>query len=270
VPESVDIMWTGPAICSRHLTQAHMQQVADVLRRPALIWDNYPVNDAAMIAQLHIGPYRNRDADLPVRGIYANPMSLVAASRLPLLTFADYCANPAGYDPDRSWAAAVVAEVGEELAGALVLFAEAVTISPLTPEQPPAMVALVAPFQANLLPYIHNPAPDHLRSGLAEMRAAHQTLMRGLGSVPLLAEMEPWLRDYGRWIDLMDAALRYVDARYADDETERAATMALARAEIRRGLKEAVDLRTSTCGDVLRCFLQELLRRTGEPLVPEG
>lgn len=268
-PAAVDIMWTGPAICSQHLTREHLQQVADVLRRPALIWDNYPVNDAAMIAELHIGPYRNRETDLPVRGIYVNPMSLPAASRLALITFAEYCDDPAGYDPDRSWAGAAVAEVGEELVHALGVFADAVTISPLTPEEPPAMEALVAPFRANLLPYIHNPAPDHLRAGLAEMRTAHRALMGSIGAVPLLAEIEPWLRDYGRWIDLMEAALRYVDARYAGDETERAATMALARADIRRGLKEAVDLRTATCGDVLRCFLQELLRRTGEPLVPD-
>lgn len=263
MPPEIDIMWTGPAICSRELTTAHMQAVADVLRRPALVWDNYPVNDAAMVAELHIGPYQNRDAGLPVRGIYVNPMSLAHASKLPLATFAAYCADSAGYTPDAAWHAAAEALVGAETAAHLAVFAEAVTMSPLMPEEPAAMRALVAPFYENRLPYTPNPAPDHLRTGVARMRRAQRALMAAVATDPVIAEMEPWLRDYARWIDMLEAASRYVDARLAHAEAT-PATAHLALAEIRAGLKEAVDFRTATCGDVSRNFLQQLLRLTAD------
>lgn len=258
MPPEIDIMWTGPAICSRELTVAHMQAVADVLRRPALVWDNYPVNDAAMVAELHIAPYQNREADLPVRGIYANPMSLAQASKLPLATFADYCADASAYAPSSSWQAAAATLLSAELAAHLAVFAEAVTMSPLTPEEPDAMRALVAPFYENRLPYTPNPAPDHLRAGVAQMRSAQRALMAAAEN-PLIAELEPWLRDYGRWIDMLEAASRYVDARFTH---EAAATAHLALDEIRAGLKDAVDFRTSTCGNVPHDFLQRILHIT--------
>ncbi|MCB9158313.1 MAG: beta-N-acetylglucosaminidase domain-containing protein [Caldilineaceae bacterium] len=264
MPPEIDIMWTGPAICSHALTGAHMQAVADVLRRPALVWDNYPVNDAAMVADLHIGPYRNRDAALPVRGIYVNPMSLVQASKLPLATFARYCADTRAYVPEAAWQDAADDLLGPELAAHLAVFAEAVTTSPLTPEEPPAMAALVAPFYENRLPYTPNPAPDHLRAGVVRMRTAQRALMAAVAGNPIVADMEPWLRDYARWIDLLEAASRYVDARmvHHTDDGVSSATAHLALEEIRAGLKEAVDFRTSTCGYVIPNFLQRILRLT--------
>ena len=114
---------------------------------PAVLWDNYPVNDAGMVDELHIGPYRQRDGNLPVRGIYANPMSLAQASKLPLATFAGFPADPELVFARSSSARGCRGVVGEELVDALSVFAESVTISPLTPEQPQAMLDLVAPFR---------------------------------------------------------------------------------------------------------------------------
>ena len=77
--------------------------------RPPLYWDNYPVNDVAMGWELHIGPYRGRDADLarPRAASLANAMELAEASKIPLATIADYLARPAGYDPEASWRRAI-------------------------------------------------------------------------------------------------------------------------------------------------------------------
>ncbi len=269
MPAAIDVMWTGPAICSEKISNEHMEAVAVVLQREPIVWDNYPVNDAAMIAELHIGPYRGRDGNLPVRGVYANPMSLVAASKLPLATFADYASDPNWYAPEQSWQHTAQAMLGQELAEALSVFAESVTISPLTPEQPQAMLDLIEPFEENRLPYTPNPAPEHLRQGTARMRQAHDQLVEASSKVPFLSEIEPWLDEYGRWIDMLEDAYAYIEIRFASEEEaegDRLETLTQIRDRIRAGLKEAVDFRTVTCGDVVRNFLQDLVRKTGEPL----
>ena len=76
------------------------------------------------------------------------------------------------YAPDQAWREAAEELVGTELVDALSVFAESVTISPLTPEQPQAMLDLVAPFSENRLPYTPNPAPrtSAIRHGADEGR----------------------------------------------------------------------------------------------------
>ncbi len=269
MPDAIDIMWTGPAICSEKISSEHMLAVANALQREPIVWDNYPVNDAAMIAELHIGPYRGRDGNLPVRGVYANPMSMVAASKLALITFADYASNPNWYAPDQSWQHAAQALLGAELAEALSVFAESVTISPLTPDQPQAMLDLIEPFAENRLPYTPNPAPEHLLQGTARMRKAHDQLAAAMKNDPFLREIEPWLNEYGRWIDMLEDVSAYIEIRFAGEdepEADRLEALTVIRDRIREGLKQAVDFRTVTCGDVLRTFLHDLLRKTGEPL----
>ena len=52
-------------VCSKELTLEHTRTVAESLRRPVTYWDNYPVNDGPMKAELHIGPYTSRSPYLP-------------------------------------------------------------------------------------------------------------------------------------------------------------------------------------------------------------
>ena len=111
VPEGVDMCWTGPEVCSRAITVADAASIAAVLRRPPLVWDNYPVNDDGMRDELHIGPIRHREPGLggEVRGILVNPALQPEATLVPLLTWADYLAEPDSYDADASWRRALVA-----------------------------------------------------------------------------------------------------------------------------------------------------------------
>lgn len=43
--EGIEIMWTGPQVVSPELTPIHAEEIAGVLRRKPLIWDNYHAND---------------------------------------------------------------------------------------------------------------------------------------------------------------------------------------------------------------------------------
>ena len=65
MPPEVDVMWTGPTVCSPELRADDARGWTKALGdRRVIVWDNYPVNDALMTASLHLGPYQGRDADL--------------------------------------------------------------------------------------------------------------------------------------------------------------------------------------------------------------
>ena len=109
----VDLFWTGRAICAPAITAVEAVTFARSALRPPLYWDNYPVNDVAMIHEAHLGPYRRRDPllDRFSVGVMANAMEHPEASKIALATIADYLWAPAEYDPERSWQRAV-AEAG--------------------------------------------------------------------------------------------------------------------------------------------------------------
>jgi hyaluronoglucosaminidase len=124
LPAGIDLMWTGRTVCSPTITAAEARARAMVTggRRP-LVWDNFPVNDGAMSAALHLGPYEGRDPALAdtVEGILLNPMTQPRASRVALATAAAYFTDPAGYDADAAWTS-VLTDLGgpplRDLAGA--------------------------------------------------------------------------------------------------------------------------------------------------------
>jgi len=109
VPVEIPLFWTGPDICARTITVGDSRTLTERLGRKPAYWDNYPVNDASMVFDLHIGPIVGRDAGLGAVtwGLLANPMSLAEAGKIPLFTIADYLWNSLEYDPERSWKAAL-------------------------------------------------------------------------------------------------------------------------------------------------------------------
>lgn len=114
---TIGIYWTGPQICAEAIPRAHVERVADVLRRPIDLWDNYPVNDGQrMCKYLHLRPFSGRDAGiggcLASHGI--NPMNQPVLSRIPALTLAAiYRGEPMAF------ADAATAAVGARLAEVL-------------------------------------------------------------------------------------------------------------------------------------------------------
>lgn len=115
VNPGVSIVWTGPQVYSPGITREQAREWAGYIRRPPLIWDNYPVNDGAPWC-LYLGPLVGRDRDLPgsVQGLVSNPMSEAHASMIPLQTIADYLWNAAAYNPATSERHAVVSQYGED------------------------------------------------------------------------------------------------------------------------------------------------------------
>ena len=124
LPSNVAVCWTGRDVCSPSITSEEADAIGGVLRRRPLIWDNYPVNDANMKDELHIGPIRGRSADLDahVAGIIVNPALQPEATLIPLATWGKYLRDPWGYEPDGAWERALL-EVAPDVADEMSLLA---------------------------------------------------------------------------------------------------------------------------------------------------
>jgi hyaluronoglucosaminidase len=193
LPPDVDLMWTGPTVCSPEITAEDARRWTKAVDgHGVLVWDNTPVNDALMTNCLHLGPYRGRDADLVdvVSGVLCNPMTQALASKIPLATAMDFLADPDGYDPSASWARAI-ADVGGARAAPLAVLARACADSPIARPDTLDLARKVDVLAAT----IDRPEwPDAAGVIATELRAA-----RSLGDAlapgptdPLLLEVAPW------------------------------------------------------------------------------
>ena len=90
LPE-IDVFWTGPEIISREITVAHVQDVAAVLRRKPVIWDNLHANDYDG-RRFFCGPYAGRPLELrsEVAGLLSNPNCELPLNFVPLRTLAEF------------------------------------------------------------------------------------------------------------------------------------------------------------------------------------
>jgi hyaluronoglucosaminidase len=91
IDPALDIFWTGPMIFSVDYPAEHLEQVAGFFRRKPLIWDNYPVNDAARLTDfLHLAAFPDRASTMRelCAGHLANPMNQAFLSQIPLFTLA--------------------------------------------------------------------------------------------------------------------------------------------------------------------------------------
>ena len=134
LPPEVDVMWTGPTVCSPTVRVDDARGWVEALGgHRTILWDNTPVNDATMTRELHLGPYRGRDADLVdlVPGVLCNPMNQARASLVQLATAMEFLADPDGYDREAAWARAI-ADVGGSRAAPLAVLARACADGPLS------------------------------------------------------------------------------------------------------------------------------------------
>ncbi len=135
IPAEVEIFWTGRDICSQRLTTQEAAVFARAAGHRPLYWDNYPVNDAEMLNEMHLGPIIGRDAQLYrfCDGLISNVMEYCECSKIPMLTVADYLWNPEKYSHEASRKNALKAILGDraELFG---FFADNLNWSCLTKE----------------------------------------------------------------------------------------------------------------------------------------
>lgn len=119
---AIGVFWTGEEVCARAYSIRHLERVGEQLRRPPVLWDNYPVNDGPVMSQaLHLRAFTGRPAAVAskIAGHMVNPASQAVLSRIPALTLAESYALGEAYDYGAAFARAALAVLGEEL-GALL------------------------------------------------------------------------------------------------------------------------------------------------------
>ena len=193
LPPDIDLMWTGPTVCSPTITaddaRGWTKAVGD---HRVLLWDNYPVNDALMTSSLHLGPYVGRDADLAdlLGGVLCNPMTQAHGSLVALATAMEFLTDVDAYDPHAAWDDAIDA-VGGPRAEPLRVLARACADSPLSPPEAVPLAAAVDAVAAAL------GGPDWvapLAAAATELRAARALTdaFAAESDDPLAAEVAPW------------------------------------------------------------------------------
>ena len=115
IEPGIDLFWTGRNICSQELTVPEAVTFINSTNHRPLYWDNFPVNDAEMVNEMHLGYIAGREKDLYrySEGIISNCMEFCECTKIPLLTVANYLWNPIAYEPLASWDYAIKTVVGE-------------------------------------------------------------------------------------------------------------------------------------------------------------
>ncbi|MGH7789553.1 MAG: beta-N-acetylglucosaminidase domain-containing protein [Candidatus Binatia bacterium] len=229
---SIEIGWTGRTVISPTITSAEAAARAATLRRRLLIWDNVPVADGPMRPMLHLGPFVGRDADLAqhVSGFILNPMAQPRASGVALRTAADYLRDPAAYQPEAAWQAAV-AELGRGAGAAFALFAAAHRFSALLPDDRDVELEAAVAWLRAAPAGQAAAAVAALRPLLDARVAASETVRGGLDDRELAREIEPWLAAHRGESERMAAALDLLEALHADGSAGLQQVWALFRCE---------------------------------------
>ncbi len=232
IPADVDLFWTGRAICSATLDLHDAEVFTAATGRPPLYWDNYPVNDVAMVYEAHLGPYRGRDARLAAasRGVVVNPMDRPESSKIALATIADYLADPTGYDPELSWRRAITEVVSGRPPGA-------------TPDDPiiRADVEAFAAYADNVRYSCLSPADAPTVCAVLE----DLSFAAATGSAHQLEVAAATVTSTGR--RLAEAVRRVTGARFANRKLAEEQAPWLAKAA--EGAQALIDLGTAAAGD---------------------
>ncbi|HTK16113.1 MAG TPA: protein O-GlcNAcase [Acidimicrobiia bacterium] len=200
LPSAVDVMWTGPTVCSPTVRVDDARGWTEALGgHRTVLWDNTPVNDATMTRELHLGAYRGRDAGLVdlVGGVLCNPMTQPRASLVQLATAMEFLADPDGYDADDAWQRAI-SDVAGDRAASFAVLARACADGPLAGTSTLDLSARVDRLERALAGPDWAAAAADVADELRAARALPEALAGGDAGAGtdggLAAETAPWAR----------------------------------------------------------------------------
>lgn len=249
----IPIFWTGPTVYSATLDAPYHAEVASAMRRPPLIWDNFPVNDTIHYFHLHLGPYVGRDPALDgvISGILLNTMLQPRASKVAIAELARFLAAPSRYDAERAWEEALDATSGGS--AAFRRFAQQSRGTPLDPTESVALERAVnrlyRAFDGDELSF--DARADELSTILDSFTGIRTALEREVDDPRLLTEIDPWITRLEQLGAIGLDGLAEIRAargrRPAPDAARRLDALALA----------SVLDPTRMCGDAIARFLTE-------------
>lgn len=218
IPQEIDILWTGRTICSPEIDIREARVFYEQTRHQPLFWDNYPVNDANMRDEMHIGPFLNRHPFLFLhsRGLIANVMEYPEASLIPLITIAHYLWNPIAYEPSVSFEFAVHSIVGESLTKPFIKISDCINQSALSPL--PGNELLTKWLEHQRMGHQDRQSSKNFKTIVKEYQEQAQQLLH-MENAKLREEMRPWIRKVSEDLQYL---LQVLDAKSAE-EAERLA-----------------------------------------------
>ena len=263
--EQVVVLWTGPEVCSSEIPKDDAKHIYATLRRPVLYWDNYPVNDATMVPELHIGPYVGRDPKIAryAKGVLLNPMNQAHASMISIRAASRFMNNPVEYDPVVAWMTAI-AETCPKYNEDLLHFAEYNTQSPLNPSEPKEPQKVVGEFRRLFKQGEWAEAVKKLFDESERISSGASNLRENLPA-ELTQELSPWLADYevlGKILDSTAKLLWKSSVLYSEEPLEKDLRQVKNLAgSLERVLRSAISRRTVTGGMVIQNLATETMTR---------
>lgn len=184
----VEVFWTGAVVCS-DLTPETLEFINSRIKRPALYWWNYPVQDYVRNILLQ-GPVYGLDTTLTpeqVAGIESNPMEHGEASKLALYGVADYAWNPSAYNPIDNWERGLVYMM-PDAADAYRTFAINSCDTETGYRRDESWETVTFPYNKYTQAQF-----DSLRIQLIKAEAAEAAILAGCTNPLLLKEIKPWI-----------------------------------------------------------------------------
>jgi hyaluronoglucosaminidase len=247
--KNVHLLWTGIQICSFRLDVRDALIFKESANRKPLYWDNYPVNDVAMVHELHIGPLRARESGLVEHseGLLANPMTQAESSKIALWTIAEYLIDPINYNPDQAWDRALAELISNsEDRAAYRKFARTSLGSCLNDDASPEFSAALGEVAFNYRRGQMSTAIAKLKSMALEISISSLMIQSPTFSNPKLAdEAAPWVADYQRGGEILELLAENLVKKPDGSYVRQLAT-------------EVLTWRSRIFGDSLHMFLGEL------------
>lgn len=206
IPSEIKIFWTGRQICSSFLTCREADDFQRSTVHMPLYWDNYPVNDAEMFQEMHLGPVKGRDKELykHSEGLISNVMEYAECSKIPLMTIADYLWNPVAYDCDNSLLNAQQEILGDK-AEIFKYIADHLCVSCVSRYGSELMSEVLSHLSFLVATGDIAKAIGEFKEYNAKMRECLATVSDT--SVELFAEIQKWVKKFSLCCDVLDAIL---------------------------------------------------------------
>lgn len=206
LPTEVKIFWTGKEICSTFITCRDADDFARSTNHKPLYWDNYPVNDAEMFQEMHLGAVKGRDKELYKHsdGLISNVMEYAEASKIPLMTIADYLWNPIAYDCEKSLENAQREILGDK-AELFRYIADHLCVACVSRHGSVLMSDVLSHLSFLLAIGEKDRAVAEFKEYNAKMRECLALVSDT--SVELFAEIQKWVKKFAMCCDVLDAIL---------------------------------------------------------------
>lgn len=265
IDREISIMWTGSSVCSERISAENAFLAETAFGRKPLFWDNYPVNDAFMVPELHVGPYEGRDPEIVEHseGIVLNPMIQPCASKIALGSAAEFLSDPYGFEVEESWSRAIK-EIAPSCEKEMKIFCEYYLMSPVHRGQSKRLVDTRDSLGLLISQNSWSQVQELLMQEATRISESAEVLKKMLPA-SLLEEIEPWILEFSLWGKALRSAAGIVSARLlvlAQTVTEEEISEILNLfTEAESALCELVKVDTISGGVLFRESIQEILIR---------